>query len=313
MNNALTRIARLAVPAAVAPAIAALVAVGAVSIERAFAAPALTVLTVTNANDSGTGSLRQAIADANATPGADTIRITVSGTVHILSTLHITDEVAILGPGAGQFALDSGGNVPVFEIGYFVLDSGGNPKDVPVPVSIADLTVQHGNAGDGYGGGIHSTSALALTNVNVVNNLALLRGGGADVAGAVVLNGGRFEGNISKEGEGGALFAFSTVALTGTQFISNSAILNGGGVAAVGPVTANGGRFENNQCVPPLSSMHCNGGGLMTFRSNLIGTQFVNNVTKGDGGGAWLYGPAQVNSGRFKNHSEHPARGAIHR
>jgi len=46
------------------------------------AGPALsaTTFTVTNTNDSGAGSLRQAILDANAAAGADTIAFNVSGT-----------------------------------------------------------------------------------------------------------------------------------------------------------------------------------------------------------------------------------------
>ncbi len=39
-----------------------------------------TVFTVTNTNDSGTGSLRQALADANATAGTDTIDFNIAGT-----------------------------------------------------------------------------------------------------------------------------------------------------------------------------------------------------------------------------------------
>src|SRR5512141_1031062 len=46
-----------------------------------------TTFTVTNANDSGAGSLRQAILNANATMGADVINITATGTVNLLSAL----------------------------------------------------------------------------------------------------------------------------------------------------------------------------------------------------------------------------------
>jgi parallel beta-helix repeat protein len=60
------------------------------------------VFTVTNTNDSGIGSLRQAILDANATPGADTINFTIAGsgvqTIAPLSPLpDITNTVAING------------------------------------------------------------------------------------------------------------------------------------------------------------------------------------------------------------------------
>src|SRR5581483_11026436 len=43
--------------------------------------------TVTNTNDSGAGSLRQALLDANAAPGLDTIAFNIPGTgVHTITT-----------------------------------------------------------------------------------------------------------------------------------------------------------------------------------------------------------------------------------
>src|SRR5438445_8411434 len=59
-------------------------------------------LTVTNTNDSGAGSLRQAIIDANANPGADLINFNIPGagahTITLLSDLpEITDPVTIDG------------------------------------------------------------------------------------------------------------------------------------------------------------------------------------------------------------------------
>ncbi len=67
-----------------------------------------TTYTVTNTGDSGAGSLRQAITDANAHPGADTIAFAIPGAgVHTIAPLTalppITDQVTIDGysqPGA---------------------------------------------------------------------------------------------------------------------------------------------------------------------------------------------------------------------
>lgn len=72
--------------------------------------------TVTNTGDSGGGSLRQAIADANGNPGADTIAFNIPGAgVHTISPLTvlplITDPVTIDGysqPGANQNSLAVG-------------------------------------------------------------------------------------------------------------------------------------------------------------------------------------------------------------
>src|SRR5829696_7887106 len=71
-------------------------------------AHASTTFTVTNTNDSGAGSLRQAILYSNDTPGADTIKFDIPGSgVHTISPVsplpEITEAVSIDGysqPGA---------------------------------------------------------------------------------------------------------------------------------------------------------------------------------------------------------------------
>ena len=71
--------------------------------------------TVTSLADSGAGSLRQAIADANANPGADTIVLSVTGAITLTSgVLAITDSLTIQGPGAGRLAVDGNGISRVF-------------------------------------------------------------------------------------------------------------------------------------------------------------------------------------------------------
>lgn len=64
-------------------------------------APAMAAdFSVINAADDGTGSLRQAIADANAAPGPDVVTIAPGlGTITVASPITITDAVTILGNG----------------------------------------------------------------------------------------------------------------------------------------------------------------------------------------------------------------------
>src|SRR5436309_15332275 len=68
--------------------------------------------TVLNVADSGPGSLRQAVLDANANPGSDTINFAqgVHGTIGLTSgQLSITDDLNIAGPGENKLTV-SGSN-----------------------------------------------------------------------------------------------------------------------------------------------------------------------------------------------------------
>src|SRR5262245_59515162 len=73
-----------------------------------------TIIVVTNTDDSGPGSLRDALANAN---DGDTIDATgVSGTILLTSgELQIIHGVTINGPGAGTLAVNGNGSSRVFE------------------------------------------------------------------------------------------------------------------------------------------------------------------------------------------------------
>ena len=94
----------------------------------------LTVYTVTNTNDSGAGSLRQAIIDANANAGADTIVFNIAGTgIHTISPTTamttITGQVTIDATTDDSFAAN--GNKPAI-----LLDGNGLASDGLVLVTV---------------------------------------------------------------------------------------------------------------------------------------------------------------------------------
>lgn len=64
--------------------------------------------TVTSLFDSGAGTLRSAIADANANPGPDTITFhpSLSGVLALMSTIYVNDSVTIVGPASRTIAID---------------------------------------------------------------------------------------------------------------------------------------------------------------------------------------------------------------
>ena len=113
-------------------------------------------ITVTNTNDSGLGSLRQALHDAN---DGDTITFAVTGTIVLTSGgLVIDKNVTISGPGPGRLSID--GNSTQFECVFGVAQ-----YNTANTVTISGLTVTNGNCG------IYSDHAsLTVTNCVVTAN-----------------------------------------------------------------------------------------------------------------------------------------------
>src|SRR5690242_4565019 len=75
--------------------------------------------TVTNLGDAGAGSLRDAIQQANATAGADTIvfQQNLAGTVTLTAgELTISDSTTIAGPGPARVTIDANGNGRAFHL-----------------------------------------------------------------------------------------------------------------------------------------------------------------------------------------------------
>jgi hypothetical protein len=121
------------------------------------------VILVTNTDDSGPGSLRDALAIAN---DGDTIDATgVSGTILLTSgELQIsTPGVTIKGPGAETLAVNGNATFRVFE--NFAQD-----------VTISGVTITNGVSG--VGGGIHNVgggvccATLTVTNSTISGNSA---------------------------------------------------------------------------------------------------------------------------------------------
>src|SRR5262245_61522139 len=74
---------------------------------------------VTNNNDAGPGSLRQAVLDANTLPGADTITFAanVTGTITLLTgELVIMQPLTITGPGANVLAISGNNASRIFNV-----------------------------------------------------------------------------------------------------------------------------------------------------------------------------------------------------
>lgn len=141
--------------------------------------------TVTNLNDSGPGSLRDAIEEANIHPGDDTITFDpgLSGTITLTSgALIITDDVSIIGPGANVLAVSGNHASGAFDVedlaegtinisGITVKDSGGSASappavgnEIPGDLVLTDCVLS-GNSGYvvAWGDGLASITRCTIS------------------------------------------------------------------------------------------------------------------------------------------------------
>jgi hypothetical protein len=201
-------------------------------------------LTVLNNADSGPGSLRAAIADAQSgdqivfDPSLDGHTITLTS-----GQLDLSKSLDIEGPGADQLAISGNHQSRIFNI------SGG------ATVTIAGLTITNGQSVGANGGGIlNNASTLTLANDVLSHNQTLglpggsVRGGAIENAAGAILTvtdslftdnqaiggvgGGAGTGGAISIGIGGSLG--HTAYLRHCTFIGNQALGGTGGGPAAG-------------------------------------------------------------------------------
>jgi hypothetical protein len=274
-------------------------------------------LVVLNANDSGAGSLRQALLDANAIPSLDTISFDpgffgVARTISLTSgELPVGDSVIINGPGAGLLTVSGNAAGRVLNI---------NGSGV-ITVNISGLTVTGGKAAPG-GGILIDNEIVTLSKVVVSGNAATATGGGgialATSGGSLTLSDSTVSGNTAT-GSGGGIRAVAgtSVTLTNTTVANNTSSGVGGGLAMIGNATLAGAVSLSvfNSTVSGNSAAGDGGGGVYWF--GVVGgggTGFVvqnstfsgNKTTTGNGGAIRLRnmdGTLTVRNATFANNS----------
>ncbi len=257
--------------------------------------------TVTNLDDAGPGSLRQAIVD---TPTAGTVDFAdgLSGTITLTSApLTINKLLTIAGPGADVITISGNHARQVFNI------------PAPFTVAISGLTIANGNSGPSSGGGISNGGALNITGCTVSDNSTTNTtspgGGGIYNTGTLTVTSSAFSGNHAGQG-GGIYNNTGMLTVISSTFIGNSANFNAGGIYnRGGMVMVTNSTFSHN------SASNNGGGGLY---SENAGTLAVAGSTLSDnaanyGGGIGFYngGTLTVTNSTFGGNSASSDGGGI--
>lgn len=234
-----------------------------------------TTFTVTNCNDSGTGSLRLAVASAASGDSvnfssslspctADTVTLT-SGPIEIAQNLTIT------GPGAGTLAVSGGGTSTVFLV------------DSAVTAGISGLTIEDGSNSSGSGGGVLDNGILTLTNDTVSDNSAA-QGGGVYDNGTLTISDSTLSGNTGASG-GGVYDNGGSVTVSDSTLSTNGASTAGGGLFVQGGTVIVSDSTLSGNAAPVGGGIDNNGtgGGTVTVSNSTLKGNGA--ATTGGGGG----------------------------
>ncbi len=223
---------------------------------------------VTNDSDSGPGSLRQAILDANAS-GGGTINFTnVFGTISLASALPVlTSTINLAGPGPALLT------VTAMAWSIFT-NAPGNTA------SLSGLRLT--SAGTAYGSAIANLGSLAVSNCVITQGAAVQGTPGIWNSGILTASGCLFSSNRGYEG--GAIHNSGTMQLTHCIVTNNHASFGAGsGIFNEGDLTADDCAIVGNSMQPDSA-----GGGIY----NVAGTLVLRNCSVSDnfaldGGGIW--------------------------
>ena len=248
------------------------------------------VITVTNTNDSGPGSLRQALADAN---DGDTINFDVSlkgQTIALTSgELVIDKSITITGPGSDQLAVSA-----PFQYHIRIVHVMASPT-----VIIEGLTI--GPSLYIYGCGIQNDQAiLTINNCAVAGNAGLKFGAGISSSGTLIINNSIISGNVSGKGytDGGGIYSSGMLEITNSTIDGNSVGGSGGGIyntgnAIITSSTISGNFAGGGYPGPPRpgfgGGISSNGtGATLTISNSTISGNSVLTTDKGPGRGGGI-------------------------
>ncbi|MCB0182829.1 MAG: DUF11 domain-containing protein, partial [Caldilineaceae bacterium] len=274
---------------------------------------------VTNANDSGTGSLRQAVANAC---GNGLILFDGNYTIYLQSTIDLNKTLTIDGSGYGVTISGDSDEDGEPDIQLFTIASSG-------VVTLTELTLVDGIAR--YGGGLSNSGWANLTHLTMSGHQGETTywteiGGALSNSGTMFISNSIFHHNQSDHGgairnvaqmtirdslfygnqskRGGAIHSTDTLTVTGTTFQTNLVTgsrpySNGGAIYSSGSLFVENSTFADN-------AANWGGGGIFNDKTATINqSTFVENTASSNGGGLYnyLYSTTDVTNSIFVDNS----------
>ncbi|MDR2012779.1 MAG: right-handed parallel beta-helix repeat-containing protein [Rhodanobacter sp.] len=268
-------------------------------------------ITVSNHNDVGAGSLRDAITNAKAgdtivfsgLPAGDTIK---PSSVLIVATggTSASNPLTIDGSGVSGLSVSGNNAVRVFAVNAGVnavfknftitqgkplgaTGSGGGILNTGT-LTLNNCTVSDSTA-NANGGGIENNGTLTLTNSTLSGNTTAVAGGGIDNNGMLTVTNSTFNGNTitndyPSNGYGGGIYNTDS----GTLTVINSTLSNNIGHQAGGGICNSGTLTVINSTLSGNASHAEAGGGLYNAgTATLTNSTLSGNTTNFDGSGIY--------------------------
>ncbi len=244
----------------------------------------MAIYTVTNTNDSDTGSLRSAITKANETSGADIINFdpTVFNTPQTITLtsgeLNIQDDLTIQGTGANNLTVSGNNAFRVFDV-----NDGSNANQIAVVID--GLTITKGNTegsvlttGDSTGGGISNRENLTVTNSTIFGNTTTTFAGGIrnfDAGNLTIIN-STISGNTAATSNGG-INNNGTLTIIDSTISGNTAATFNGGIGNTGTLTITDSTISGNTAATANNGGISNTGTLTITDSTISGNTAAAN------------------------------------
>jgi Trypsin-like peptidase domain len=248
---------------------------------------------VTNCNDHGPGSLRQALRDTEQNNTITFIKNLKCTIVLTSGELVVNKNIVISGPGTNILSISGGYSNRVFAIlkGSAVIISNlsiinGQADNAYGALNYSSGVFSSKKSDYTFGGNIYNAGSLALINCRISNGTADFGGGIANI-GTLSSEKSLVSNNITSMDGGGIYNDWQAVlSITNSTISNNQAGINGGGIAndSIVGMTLLDSTIANNSAV-------VDGGGIWSFANTISRASTIsNNVARRDGGGIFAFG-----------------------